>query len=333
MLQRRLEMNTRSADNVYLDAIEIAENLFGSHMPANILTIGAAYQAGVMPISAEAIEAAIKLNGVAVAMNLDAFRVGRLIVADPEWLSSLELNRLGAQPITTELLTQEAEALLDSTGATGELRRLLSLRISELVAYQNLAYAEQYVSFVNEVIAAENRLGETSDGRLSQAVARYLFKLMAYKDEYEVARLSLKPAFQNALTEQFGSDVVMRYMLHPPVFKALGVKKKIGFGRWFNVGFRLLCAMKGLRGTRWDIFGYDEVRREERQLIGEYRDLMASVIAKLATGEGAEYDRAVELAELPDLIRGYDEVKLANIGRYREQVVVLQNAGSAVATV
>ena len=148
-----------------------------------------------------------------------------------------------------------------------------------------------------------------------------------------MARLSLKPAFQNALTEQFGSDVVMRYMLHPPVFKALGVKKKIGFGRWFNVGFRLLCAMKGLRGTRWDIFGYDEVRREERQLIGEYRDLMASVIAKLATGEGAEYDRAVELAELPDLIRGYDEVKLANIGRYREQVVVLQNAGSAVATV
>ncbi|MCP4361466.1 MAG: 2-oxoacid ferredoxin oxidoreductase, partial [Chloroflexi bacterium] len=176
-LKNLIETHTRADENVYLNAVGLAENLFGNHMPANMIVIGAAYQAGVLPVSAEAIEQAIALNGVAVEANQNAFRLGRLAVADPGWLASQDIHRPGAIAITSEL-SPDALAMIERSGAQGEVRRLLEIRVPELIGYQDEAYAQQYVDFVKHVIAAEQQItaGQT---QLSKAVARYLFKLMA----------------------------------------------------------------------------------------------------------------------------------------------------------
>ena len=327
ILRNRLEAYTRADENVYLDAIKLAENLFGSHMPANIITIGAAYQAGAIPLSADAIEEAINLNGVAVEANINAFRVGRLVVADPTWEPSLGLERLGALDGGSSTgnaegkrealsLQPKARALVERVGAEGELRRLLEIRIPELMAYQSTRYARQYSDFVKKVLAAE-RVKMPGYTRLSEAVARYLFKLMAYKDEYEVARLYMKPEFAETVAKQFGPDAEIKYRLHPPLLRYMGVDKKISLGKWFDKGFNLLTKMKFLRGTPLDLFGYANVRRVERALIGEYRALIEEALINLSPDT---YDRAVQLAELPDMIRGYEDIKMKNVERYRAQV-------------
>lgn len=318
-LKNSIDSRTLKAHNVYLDAKTLSENLFGSHMQANMICIGAAYQAGLLPFSAETIERVIELNRVAVDANIQAFRAGRKVVADPDWQPLSSLKRDGEQPIQPNL-TPQARRLVDSVGADGELLRVLEIRVPELIAYQNAAYAVQYVDFVRGVREAESQVSDSTD--LSEAVARYLFKLMAYKDEYEVARLSLRPEFQQALKDQFGSGAKVAYKLHPPILKAMGLKKKISLGKWFDAGFWLLTRFKFLRGTRFDIFGYDRVRRVERQLIGEYRALIEHELVHLSADS---YHRAVELAQLPDMIRGYDHIKLANVDKYRAEVERIQH--------
>jgi indolepyruvate ferredoxin oxidoreductase len=216
------------------------------------------------------------------------------------------------------------QTLLDDVGAEGELRRLLEIRVPELVAYQDEAYAWRYIEFVRRVKEAEASV--TTETRLSEAVARYLFKLMAYKDEYEVARLHLRPAFHAALAEQFGPDARLAYQLHPPFLRALGLKKKVGFGRWFHAGYRLLIALRRLRGTPFDPFGYAHVRRVERALIEEYRAAIEQALVALSP---LTYEQAVTLASLPDLIRGYEGIKLANVARFREEVQWLRLEGQA----
>ncbi|MGH7354898.1 MAG: indolepyruvate ferredoxin oxidoreductase family protein, partial [Candidatus Rokuibacteriota bacterium] len=185
---------TRKDENVYLDALGLAETLFDDHMAANMLMLGAAYQAGAIPVSARAIEEAIVLNGVAVGMNTQAFRAGRLAVADPAWAATLKRHRVGAVETVTEL-TPAARAMVAKVGAlpemNSELARLLEIRVPELIAYQSEAYATEYVDAVKRVYDAE-RAAVPGATRLAEAVARHLFKLMAYKDEYEVARLHLK---------------------------------------------------------------------------------------------------------------------------------------------
>jgi indolepyruvate ferredoxin oxidoreductase len=309
---------TRKDENVFLDAIGLAERLFDDHMAANMILLGAAYQAGALPIGAEAIEEAIRLNGVAVQMNVQAFRAGRLAVAEPEWVNTLKAPRLGAVE-AEPVLSAEARALVDSVGARGELERLLRARVPELVAYQDAAYARQYVEFVRGVLEAERRAvpGET---RLGEAVARHLFKLMAYKDEYEVARLHLRPEVRRALAAEFPEGVKVTYHLHPPLLRALGWKGKIRLGGWFDGVFRLLAALRRLRGSRLDPFGYAGVRRVERALVGEYRGLVEKALADLSP---ESYERAVKLASLPDLIRGYEEIKLKNVERFRAEVRAL----------
>ncbi|MEM7114644.1 MAG: indolepyruvate ferredoxin oxidoreductase family protein [Chloroflexota bacterium] len=314
-LKQRVEAYTQADKNVYLDAIKLSENIFGGHMQANMITIGAAFQAGLIPISSVAIEFAIELNGVKVDENKLAFRVGRKVVAKPSWEPILGLERVGAQELVVEI-SAEARTIINSVGASGELLRLLEVRVPELIAYQNAAYAQQYADFVRHVAASEP--GNSTE--LSEAVARYLFKLMAYKDEYEVARLQLRPELDAAIASQFGSNARIQYQLQPPIFKHLGLRKKIGLGKWFDAGFKLLASMKGLRGTTFDIFGYDEVRRTERELIGNYRDLIQKCLSHLTVDNYAD---AVKLAELPDMIRGYDEVKLANVAAYRQAVNAL----------
>jgi len=314
LLRQRIEAHTRADRNVYLDAIALAENLLGNHLFANMITVGAAYQAGLLPLTAQAVERAIALNGASVEANQQAFRVGRKVVANPYWKPLHGMNRPGAQRIAPKP-TPEAQTLIDAVGAQGELRGLLEVCVPELIAYQNTTYAKQYVDFVKRV--KEKEADITRDTRLSQGVARYLFKLMAYKDEYEVARLQLRPEFQSALRKQFGDGAKVTYHLHPPFLRALGLKRKIGLGKWFNAGYWLLTKLKGLRGTPFDIFGYAHVRKVERQLIAEYRTLIEQELRALTP---ATYERAVTIAQLPDMIRGYEGIKLNNVAKFRAEV-------------
>jgi indolepyruvate ferredoxin oxidoreductase len=241
-----------------------------------------------------------------------------LLVADPAWVRTLKRVRPGAVELDT-VLTAEAKALVDLVPAAGEVRRLLEIRVPELIAYQDRGYARQYVEFVRHVAEAEQAAvpGET---RLAEGVARYLFKLMAYKDEYEVARLHLKQDLTKTLAAEFPEGVKVEYNLHPPLLRALGMTRKIKLGTWFDGAFRLLARMKGLRGTALDPFGRAEVRRVERELIGEYRGLVEKSLAGLSP---ESHERAVKLANLPDVIRGYEEIKLRNVRRFRDEVRAL----------
>ena len=175
-------------------------------------------------------------------------------------------------------------------------------------------------------MVVEERLGEAEQAavrgetRLSETVARYLFKLMAYKDEYEVARLHVRNDLAAALQAEFPGGVRLQYNLHPPILRALGWKTKLKLGRWFDGAFRLLVALRGLRGTALDPFGRASVRRVERQLVSEYRALVEKALVGLSP---ESYERAAKLASLPDVIRGYEEIKLRNVQRFRDEVRAL----------
>ena len=309
---------TRKDENVFLDALGLAETLFDDHMAANMIVLGAAWQSGALPVSAAAIEEAIELNGVSVQMNSQAFRVGRLLVADPAWARTVVRHRLGAVEVKQALSTQ-ALALGESVGAAGELKRLLEIRVPELIAYKSAGYARGYAQFVRRVREAE-AAQVPGESRLSEAVARYLFKLMAYKDEYEVARLSLNPDIAKALADEFPGGVKLAYNLHPPLLRALGLEQKLKLGPWFGSVFGVLARMKWLRGTPLDPFGFAAVRRVERQLPGEYRALVEKALVGLSP---ESYERAVKVASLPDLVRGYEEIKLRNVQRFRDEVRAL----------
>jgi indolepyruvate ferredoxin oxidoreductase len=313
-----INRSTRKDENVFLDALGLAQTLFGDHMAANMIALGAAYQAGALPVSAAAIEEAITLNGVSVGMNMQAFRAGRLLVADASWVETLKSRRVGAVE-AAPVLTAEARRLVDEVGADGELRRLLEIRVPELIDYQDLSYARQYVEFVKRVAVGE-RAAVPGETRLAEGVARHLFKLMAYKDEYEVARLHLKADLTRALADAFPGGAAVQYNLHPPLLRALGWNRKIKFGKWFDGAFRLLVAMRGLRGSVLDPFGYAEVRRVERALVADYRALVEKALAELSP---QSHERAVKLANLPDVIRGYEAIKLANVARFRAEARAL----------
>jgi indolepyruvate ferredoxin oxidoreductase len=306
---------TRKDPNVYLDAQAMAEGLFDDHMATNPIMLGAAYQAGALPIAAAAIERAIRINGVQVEMNLLAFRWGRMAVVDRARVEAAVKQATGRAAEQPRALSAEARALVDTVGASGELQRLLEIRVPELIAYQSAAYAREYVDFVRRVAEVE---AERAPGRsgLGQAVAIHLYKLMAYKDEYEVARLHLDAALQAQLRSKFGPKIRTYWHLHPPLLRALGLKKKLRLGAWFAPAFRMLRAMKGLRGTAFDVFGYAEVRRLERTLIGEYRQLIETVLVRLSP---VTHDAAVTIAELPDEVRGYEQIKIDNVARFREK--------------
>jgi indolepyruvate ferredoxin oxidoreductase len=310
---------TRKDPNVYLDAQAIAEALFADHMAVNPIMLGAAYQAGALPISAASIERAIRINGVAVEMNVLAFRWGRMAVVDRKQVEAAVAQATAQTTEESPQLDAEARALVERAGASGGLRRRLEIRVPELIAYQNAAYAREYVDFVRRVAEVEIERAPGSGG-LAEAVARNLYKLMAYKDEYEVARLHLDGAVQAQLKARFGPQIRAYWHLHPPLLRALGLKKKIRLGAWFAPAFRLLRSLRGLRGTAFDPFGYAEVRRVERALIGEYRQLVETALVRLSP---VTHAAVMALAELPDEIRGYEDIKLANVARFREKATQL----------
>ncbi len=283
----------------FLDAAALATERFGDEQYANMILVGAAYQAGALPVSAEAIEHAIRLNGVAVDANIRAFRAGR----------------------TVGEATAPAAASAEDAVAPAERRLadVLALRVSELTAFQDQACADAYAGFVERVRAREAAV--TGGDTLARTVAEHLYKLTAYKDEYEVARLSLDPALDEAVRAQFGDGARYQYRLHPPVLRALGLRHKISLGPWFRPAFATLVAMRRLRGTRLDPFGRTEVRRTERALITEYREVVGQLLAGLTAGN---HELAVQIAALPDMVRGYEDVKLATVRAYHEKLAELR---------
>ncbi|MFQ5538978.1 MAG: DUF6537 domain-containing protein, partial [Candidatus Binatia bacterium] len=309
---------TNSGRNVYVESRRLAETLLGDYMMTNMFTLGVAYQSGLLPLGAGSIEAAIRLNGVLVEENVQAFRYGRLHVADPARLRTLtdsprcgfEEERAGALSRLSVREAQTYEVMLGRCAHLDEeARRMLAVRIAELIEYQGTKYAESYVDYVLKVAACER---EQIQGRseLTHSVIRYLFKLMAYKDEYEVARLHLKTAFQEQTRGLFVRPRRLVYHFHPPLLRALGLKRKLAFGPWFTPALRVLRAMRVLRGSPWDIFGYARVRRQERHLITWYKRLVDDSLAKY---NGETHYLIVEIAKLPDGIRGYEEIKLSNV--------------------
>ncbi|MEA2123613.1 MAG: indolepyruvate ferredoxin oxidoreductase [Solirubrobacteraceae bacterium] len=302
-------------EGIYLDPQALSEALFGDHMPSNSLLLGAAWQRGLIPLSLESIEAAIRLNGAAVDATIAAFHWGRATVAAPDAVE--DATRVELPEVA---VSDAAREIVDAVGATGELRALLERRVEELIAYQDRSYAIDYAEFVAGVRRRE------PDGRtsLAEAVARHLFKLMAYKDEYEVARLHLDPTERARLEAEFGEGAKISYKLHPPVLRALGMQRKLTVGpRSGNVTFRMLRRMKRLRGTKLDPFGHAKVRRVERALPDAYR---AVIERGLERAGAADYATLVELCELPDMIRGYEDIKLAGVERFHARAAELLEA-------
>ncbi|MEV5573556.1 indolepyruvate ferredoxin oxidoreductase family protein [Spirillospora sp. NPDC052269] len=312
----RVESVTSRPDNLYLDAQGIAETLFGDNMPANMVLVGAAYQHGCLPVSADAIEDAIRLNGAAVDKNLAAFRWGRAAALDLKAVqAAVEPPARPLISLTPVARTIAEQAVPARSGA--EFEEALSIRVADLIEFQNENYARSYAEDVRRVTAlAAEHVDEDAALRVGLAYATSLHKLMAYKDEYEVARLHLDPVERAKREEEFGPDAKVSVMLHPPILRALGMKRKIRLTRTAPVAFRALRAARGLRGTTLDLFGYAEVRRIERELVQEYRDLVRSALAHLTPGTVAA---VVDLARLPETVRGYEDIKLARVAEYRER--------------
>ncbi|WP_424531345.1 indolepyruvate ferredoxin oxidoreductase family protein [Sphaerisporangium viridialbum] len=319
----RAAIETAVSSAFYLDARGLAEALFDDGQFANILQLGAAYQAGAIPMPASCVERAIELNGVAVEANKQAFRRGRQAVADPDSLQAALAppTAPAASPAPRpDAAARRVRAIVKAEPGT-ELARLLDIRVPDLVDYQDDRYATAYAEFVERVREREG--GPTA---VTEAVARNLHKLMAYKDEYEVARLSLDASLSPAIEAEYGAGSTYSYNLHPPVFRALGMKRKIRLGRWFRPAFRVLRATRGVRGTRLDLFGYAGVRRVERELVGEYRDVVLQALSAVP----ADHPALLRLADLPDMVRGYEDIKLANVAAYRrEQARLLATLGSS----
>ncbi|MET9200275.1 indolepyruvate ferredoxin oxidoreductase family protein [Gordonia sp. NPDC003585] len=305
-------IDSRVARAVYLDSGAVSTALFGDEQYANMLMVGAAYQTGALSISAESIERAIELNGVAVSANTQAFRRGRQVVADPDAVTAVLDALHGRDDAGTEP-GDAARRAVDAVGITGDLARTVAIRYDELTAYADERYAREYLDVVRRVHT------EAGDAGLTDAIARNLYKLMAYKDEYEVARLTADPDFASQVAEQFGDDAKVAVRLHPPTLRALGKKEKMSLGAWSTRPMSGLARMKRLRGTALDPFGRTEIRRTERALIVEYRELVESMLAAIDSGR-IDAERLVAVADLPDMVRGYENIKMRNVEQYHREL-------------
>ena len=273
------------------DAEEVAVKLLGDSLYTNPLMLGYAWQKGRVPLSYAALMRAIELNNVQIDNNKAAFEWGRRCAVDLPAVQALYVARQVIQIVKRPSVDE-----------------LVAKRVDFLVDYQDAAYAEQYRLFVEKVRAAEGKLGAGT--KLTEAVARYLFKLMAYKDEYEVARLHTDKSFTDKIAAQFEGDYKLVHHLAPPLTakkNAKGELVKQQMGSWIRPAFGILAKLKGLRGTALDVFGYTEERKTERALIGEYKDSIEEILAKGLSAE--RLPLAEDIARLPEEIRGYGHVK------------------------
>ena len=274
----------------FLDATQLATRLMGDAIAANLFLLGFAFQKGHVPLSAAALDKAIEINGVAVKANQAAFRWGRQ--------AALDLSAVLREASPRQTITVQRKPTLDA---------MVSDRIAFLTAYHDAAYAHRYAQLVERVRAVEGR--DRGTLLLTQAVAANLFKLMAYKDEYEVARLYTNGRFRDTLAQQFEGKPVLRFHLAPPILgrrDAEGRPVKTSFGPWMEHALRMLARFRRLRGTPFDPFGRSWERRMERQLIEDYRRSIEDLVERWSD---IDFDAALALARLPEQIRGYGHVK------------------------
>jgi indolepyruvate ferredoxin oxidoreductase len=292
---KRAIVSAAGRDHVhFIDATRLAADLFGVSLAQNIFLVGFAFQLGALPVSSAAILRAIELNGEAVEMNKAAFAWGRRTAVDPDAVMAL------AAP---------AEPATDARHLSVSLDEMIDRRAAFLIAYQNASHAARYREMVERVRVAEQSRGGKGQ-ELTEAVARNLFKLMAYKDEYEVARLYTDGSFAKQVAAAFDGDARLEFHLAPPLLArpdpATGRPKKISFGGWMMGGFRLLARFRFLRGTPFDPFGYSAERRVERALVRDYEAVLADLIQRLTPQNHA---LAVAIASIPEKIRGFGPVK------------------------
>jgi indolepyruvate ferredoxin oxidoreductase len=332
-----------------VDATQVATALMGDAIASNLFMLGYAWQQGLVPISYDAIMRAVELNGAAIEMNKTAFAWGRLAVVNPlavqeaaglirntqtesertpgalqilppgEWESSeWGANAAPRNPGNESELRGLPEGAsgggdiaflpLDDLRLSRSLDELIARRAAFLTDYQDAAYASRYTDLVAKVRSAE-AIKAPGSNALTEAVARYFFKLMAYKDEYEVARLYTSGDFQRRLQQQFDGDYEVHFHLAPPLFAkkdAHGRLMKKEYGPWMFKAFGLLAKLRFLRGGTFDVFGYTEERKGERQLIADYGRTVDELLGAL---DGDRLGLAVEIASIPEHIRGYGHVK------------------------
>jgi indolepyruvate ferredoxin oxidoreductase len=303
-LRRTIDERVRKGVSIGLDAHHYAEKLFGDSIASNMFLTGMAYQLGTIPVPADAIEKAIELNGAAVKMNIEAFRFGRLAAHD-----RAALDRIAAPAASKEAARPKT------------LEDVIAFRAGWLTSYQDATLAQRYEARIARLRAAEAAKTPGRTG-LAEAAAKGYFKLLAYKDEYEVARLWTDAATDAALDAQFEARGRVEFHLAPPLLsrvfrdKATGHPRKIALGQWMLPAFRLLAKGKRLRGTAWDVFGYTAERRLERQMIADFERVLDEIEQRLSP---ATHATAVALAALPEKIKGFGHVKHANWERTRTE--------------
>ena len=294
-------------DAEFLDATRLATGLMGDSIATNLFMVGFAYQRGRLPLSEASILRAIELNEAAVESNKRSFQWGRLAAVDPVRVASMAIAR----------------ELPESQKLSTSLEEVVARRTRFLTDYQDAAYAKRYTDLVERTRAIEARVKPGSTA-LTEAVARYHFKLLAIKDEYEVARLYTDTGFLARVAAQFEGDYTLKFHLAPPLVAkpdpATGEVRKREYGPWMIKAFRVLARMRRLRGTALDPFGRTAERRRERALIGEYETLLGELLDKLAPHNLA---LAVELARLPEVIRGYGHVKERHLAAAKKQEAAL----------
>ena len=282
---------------VMVNATQMALSLLGDAIAANLFLLGVAFQRGLIPLSAAAIEEAITLNNVAIEQSKQAFMWGRQWVADSKKVETALANKATAAPLG---MTSRLEALDD----------IIADRVARLAVYQDASYAERYRSLLAPVMAIDNEASR----RLSKAAARYLYKMMAIKDEYEVARLYSDGQFSKQIKQMFEGDVKLSVHLAPPLLAkqdpATGRPRKSQYGGWIWPAFKLLRHLRAVRGTWLDVFGYTEERKRERQARDDYCALLTEICANLRP---ENYECAVEMASLPEKIRGFGPVRLSHM--------------------
>jgi indolepyruvate ferredoxin oxidoreductase len=305
-LLETLATHTRPDRLTTVDTVAVSETLFGDSVGANLIALGAAYQAGHIPLSAGSLESAIRINGVAVDRNIAAFRAGRLAVHSPDDIRpARRAGELRRSPSAAAIAT--VDRLTAGRGLSATALR----RAAELVDYQGPRLASRYLDLVAAAAVAE---ASCSTGTaFTDAVTEAFFRLLAYKDEYEVARLHLLPEFRRALADAVPGGQGARYWLHPPLLRSLGLKRKLSLpASVVDPAFVALRAMRKIRGTRLDVFGATSVRRTERRLGADYE---AEIAALLPVLTALDLDVATALAALPLSIKGYESIKLAAVQR------------------
>jgi indolepyruvate ferredoxin oxidoreductase len=314
----------------FVDSKRIAESVFANHLLANVVLLGAAFQLGGLPLSLAEIDRAMRRQGTAGADNREAFEWGRWAVHDPAAVHArLDAQERGSDAAPRNIFDPSAAALAAGEGLVAdralpsELHDLLVRRAAQTVDHQNAARAERFLALVERAAAVDDA---GHDWALTRAVAEAWFKLLNYKDEYEVARLHLKVDYDH-VARDLGIDGAysVTYHLHPPILRRLGMKKKLPLGRSYEVAFHALARMKRLRGTPLDVFGWDRDRRMERAIVGEYEQLILDAIAPPG---GMPYAARVEIAESARSVKGYGPIKETAVAAWREHVAELRRAGA-----